>query len=178
MTMAMAIRRLLRQQRRPGRRSRAFGRIPFVGAEVEYIDFGSGNGNNGYYSSSYYYGRELASEGDGAVRRGISAAAGARSSMSTARSGVARLQTNDAPRYYDGCPNCRRPLGCSSPTTIGIDQTNTKFAYGAGVQGEMAGFRLPRGIRAHQLGVRQSRGVHGQRHLDVLAERCLSGASL
>ena len=29
--------------------------LPIVGAEVEYIDFGSGNGNSGYYGSSYFY---------------------------------------------------------------------------------------------------------------------------
>ena len=29
--------------------------LPFVGAEVEYIDFGSGNGDSGVYGNSYFY---------------------------------------------------------------------------------------------------------------------------
>src|ERR1039457_4466850 len=29
--------------------------LPIVGAELEYMDFGSANGNNGYYNNNYYY---------------------------------------------------------------------------------------------------------------------------
>src|SRR5271166_3488395 len=30
--------------------------IPMIGAEIEYLDFGSSDGNNGYYNNYYNYG--------------------------------------------------------------------------------------------------------------------------
>ncbi len=51
--------------------------LPIIGAEVEYMDFGSADGNNGYYNNYYQLQSELAPQGDAPVRRWILAAAAA-----------------------------------------------------------------------------------------------------
>ncbi len=105
--------------------------ISILGAEFDYIDFGSNDGNNGYYSSYYYYGPN--SHPKASVLYAVGYVPLPVPFLDVyGKLGAARLQTNIT--SFSGCPNYNGPLGGCNPTPFEIDQTNTKFAYGAGVQ--------------------------------------------
>jgi len=101
--------------------------ISIVGAELEYIDFGSNNGHDGYYGNYYFFGPN--SHPKATVLYGVGYLPLPLPVLDVyGKLGVARLQTNQS-AYY---PVCQPPAvyGCSYQ----IDQWNDKFAFGVGVQ--------------------------------------------
>jgi hypothetical protein len=108
--------------------------LPFVGAEAEYLDFGSGNGNNGYYGSSYFY-ENASSHPKAAVLYGVGYLPLPLPFLDVfAKAGVARLKSDIQTFVYPNGP-CQPPYtSCPTPVGYRTDQTDTKFAYGAGVQ--------------------------------------------
>jgi Outer membrane protein beta-barrel domain len=114
--------------------------IPFAGAEVEWIDFGSGNGNNGYYGNNYYYSNS-SSHPKAAVLYGMGYLPLPLPFLDVyGKLGVARLQT-DITTYAYPSGYCPPPYSaCSAPYSYRTDQWDTKFAWGAGVQGRWQDF--------------------------------------
>jgi hypothetical protein len=105
--------------------------LPIVGAELEYIDFGSANGNNGYYNNYYYYNAN--SHPKATILYGMGYLPLPLPYLDVfGKLGVARLQTNQT-SYVNpmGGGVCNYPC---VPFSTDINQTNDKFAYGAGVQ--------------------------------------------
>jgi hypothetical protein len=114
--------------------------LPIVGAEVEYIDFGSGNGNNGYYGNDYFYSNS-SSHPKATVLYGLGYLPLPLPFLDVyGKAGVARLQTDiDTYAYPSG--TCPPPYSaCSAPLEYRTDQWDTKFAYGAGVQAKFQEF--------------------------------------
>jgi hypothetical protein len=112
--------------------------LPFVGAELEYMDFGSSNGNNGYYNNYYTYGAN--SHPKATLLYGVGYLPLPLPYLDVyGKLGVARLQTNIS---FDTCTSVSNtPSGPScNPTTYRLDQTNDKFAYGAGIQAKYQDF--------------------------------------
>jgi hypothetical protein len=114
--------------------------LPFVGGEVEYIDFGSGNGDNGYYGSNYFY-SNASSHPKATVLYGLGYLPLPLPFLDVyGKLGVARLQS-DITTYAYRAGYCAPPYSaCSAPTAYRTDQTDTKFAYGAGVQAKFQDF--------------------------------------
>jgi hypothetical protein len=114
--------------------------LPIVGAEVEYIDFGSGNGNSGYYGSSYFY-SNASSHPKATVLYGIGYLPLPLPFLDVyGKAGVARLQSDITTYAYPGGP-CPAPYtACPTPTAFRTDQSDSKFAYGAGVQAKFQDF--------------------------------------
>jgi OmpA-like transmembrane domain len=111
--------------------------LPIVGAELEYIDFGSANGNNGYYNNDYYYGAN--SHPKATVLYGVGYLPLPLPYLDVyGKLGVARLQTNQT-SYVNptGVGICTFPC---IPIGTEINQTNDKFAYGAGIQAKWQDF--------------------------------------
>jgi len=105
--------------------------ISIVGAEYDYIDFGSNNGNNGYYSSYYYYGPN--SHPKASVLYAVGYLPLPVPFLDVyGKLGGARLQTDIT--SFSGCPGYSGPLSGCTPTPFQLNQSNNKFAYGAGVQ--------------------------------------------
>ena len=154
----------------PGKRSSGFVRCLSWAPRREWIDFGSGHGDNGYYGYGDYYANSV-SHPKAAVLYGVGYLPMPVPFLDVyGKAGVARLQTDLTTYQYTGGGYCPPPYSaCSAPTAYRIDQWNTKFAWGAGVGTHWQDFGFPGGVRAHRLSVRQSLGVHGERHLDVLS---------
>src|SRR6202158_4692823 len=105
--------------------------ISIVGAELEYMDFGSANGNNGYYNNNYYYNAN--SHPKATILYGVGYLPLPLPYLDVfGKLGVARLQTNQSSYVNpNGAGTCSYPC---VPIGSDINQTNDKFAYGAGVQ--------------------------------------------
>jgi hypothetical protein len=105
--------------------------ISIVGAELEYMDFGSANGNNGYYNNNYYYNAN--SHPKATILYGVGYLPLPLPYLDVfGKLGVARLQTNQSNFVNPtGAGTCLYPC---IPISTDINQTNDKFAYGAGVQ--------------------------------------------
>ena len=102
--------------------------ISIVGAEVEYIDFGSNNGHDGYYGNSYYFGPN--SHPKATVLYGVGYLPLPFIDV-FGKLGAARLQTDITSfAYPPGYQNC----GTCTPIPYRTDQSDNKFAYGVGVQ--------------------------------------------
>jgi hypothetical protein len=114
--------------------------LPFVGGEIEYIDFGSGNGDNGYYGNSYFY-ANASSHPKATVLYGLGYLPVPLPFLDVyGKLGVARLQSNITTYAYP-TGYCAPPYSaCSAPSLYRTDQTDTKFAYGAGVQAKFQDF--------------------------------------
>ena len=114
--------------------------LPIVGAEVEYIDFGSGNGANGYYGNGYFY-SNASSHPKAEVLYGLGYLPLPLPFLDVyGKLGVARLQSNITTYAYPS-GYCAPPYStCSAPVAYRTDQTDTKFAYGAGVQAKWQDF--------------------------------------
>jgi Outer membrane protein beta-barrel domain len=114
--------------------------IPILGAEVEYIDFGSGNGDNGYYGYNYYY-SNASSHPKATVLYGIGYLPVPLPFLDVyGKLGAARLQS-DITTYQYPSGYCQPPYsGCNAPIGYRTDQTDTKFAWGAGVQAKFQDF--------------------------------------
>jgi Outer membrane protein beta-barrel domain len=105
--------------------------LPFFGVEAQYLDFGSANGVNGYYGSYYY--ANASSHPKAAMLYGVGYLPLPFLDV-YAKLGAARLQTDITSYQY---PNgyCPPPYTtCSAPVAQSVNQTDTRFAYGAGVQ--------------------------------------------
>jgi hypothetical protein len=114
--------------------------LPIVGAEVEYLDFGSGNGDNGYYGYNYYY-SNASSHPKATILYGIGYLPLPLPFLDVyGKLGVARLQS-DINTYQYPSGYCPPPYSaCSAPVAYRTDQTDTKFAFGAGVQAKFQDF--------------------------------------
>lgn len=110
--------------------------LPFVGAELEYIDFGNAGGNDGYYSSYYDYG--VSAHPKATVLYGLGYLPLPLPFLDVyGKLGVARLQTDNS--YFYNVPCTSSSSGTCSVESR-FDQQNTKFAYGAGVQAKWQDF--------------------------------------
>ncbi|HTV96906.1 MAG TPA: hypothetical protein VME42_12920 [Steroidobacteraceae bacterium] len=107
--------------------------LPFAGAELEYIDFGSGNGNTGFYANNYVY--DSSSHPKATVLYGVGYLPLPLPFFDVyGKAGVARLQSDINTYAYPG-GYCPPPYSaCAAPFSYRLDQTDTKFAWGAGVQ--------------------------------------------
>ncbi len=104
--------------------------ISVVGAELEYIDFGSNNGHDGYYGNNYYFGPN--SHPKATVLYGVGYLPLPLPFLDVyGKLGAARLQTDITSFSSPGYGTCAQP--CIA-TPYRIDQSDNKFAYGAGVQ--------------------------------------------
>jgi hypothetical protein len=110
--------------------------LPFVGAELEYIDFGNAGGNDGYYSSNYDYG--VSAHPKATVLYGLGYLPLPLPFLDVyGKLGVARLQTDNS--YFYNVPCTSSATGACAIESR-FDQQNTKFAYGAGVQAKWQDF--------------------------------------
>jgi hypothetical protein len=110
--------------------------IPFAGAEAEWIDFGSGNGNNGFYTNGYYYSNS-SSHPKAALLYGVGYLPLPVPFLDVyGKAGVARLQTDITTYAFQGAPGSPGGIATQVPTTIAYrtDEWDWKFAWGAGVQ--------------------------------------------
>jgi hypothetical protein len=110
--------------------------VPLLGAEIQYMDFGSGHGSNGFYGPNDYYDYGPFSHPKAEVLYGVGYLPLPLPFLDVyGKLGVAHLQTNIS---YQTCtatvPAADGGLNCINTTTSRIDQTNTHFAFSAGVQ--------------------------------------------
>jgi hypothetical protein len=112
--------------------------IPFLGAEAEWIDFGSAGGNDGYYNGFYNF------NASSHPKAGVLFAVGYLPLPLPfidiyGKAGIARLQTDIS---FQSCPGLA--TGPSGPTCTPVsyrtDQWNDKVAYGAGLQAKFQDF--------------------------------------
>ena len=123
--------------------------ISVVGAEFEYIDFGSNNGNSGFYNGNYYYGPNAHPKAS--VLYGIGYLPLPVPFLDVyGKLGVARLQTDIT--SFSGCPGY--PFNGCTPVGFELNQTNNKFAYGVGVQWKIQDFA----VRAEYEGISSTYG--------------------
>jgi hypothetical protein len=112
--------------------------LPFVGAELEYIDFGNAGGNDGYYSSYYDYG--VSAHPKATVLYGLGYLPLPLPFLDVyGKLGVARLQTDNS--YFYNVP-CTSSTSGVCAVESRFDQQNTKLAYGAGLQAKWQDFAL------------------------------------
>jgi len=102
--------------------------ISILGAEISYIDFGSANGNNGYYGNYYYTGPNSHPKATSLYAVGYLPLPVPFLDI-YAKAGVSRLETNLS---YATCANPYGPT--CNPVGYSFEQTNDKFGFGAGVQ--------------------------------------------
>ncbi|MGO9512512.1 MAG: outer membrane beta-barrel protein [Steroidobacteraceae bacterium] len=110
--------------------------IPVVGAEFEYIDFGSNDGNSGYYGTNYYYGPNAHPKASVLYAMGYLPLPLPFLDV-YGKLGAAHLQTDIT--SFSGCPGYGPLSGCT-PVGFRFDQSNNKFAYGVGVQWKFQDF--------------------------------------
>jgi hypothetical protein len=105
--------------------------LPFVGAEFEYIDFGSARGDTGYYNGTNDFG--VNAHPKASVLYGLGYLPLPLPFIDVyGKLGVARLQTDNSFDY-----NVCTGASVATPACVRVsrfDQQNTRFAYGAGVQ--------------------------------------------
>ncbi len=112
--------------------------LPFVGAELEYIDFGNAGGDAGYYHGYYDYSESAHPKAT--VLYGLGYLPLPLPFLDVyGKLGVARLQTNNSFFTATGCAGPGNGPSCTV-TESRFDQQNTKFAYGAGVQAKFQDF--------------------------------------
>ncbi|HMK87176.1 MAG TPA: outer membrane beta-barrel protein [Steroidobacteraceae bacterium] len=114
--------------------------LPIVGAELEYIDFGSGNGNNGFYANGEFYGNS-SSHPKATVLYGLGYLPLPLPFLDIyGKVGAARLQSDI--NSYVFPTGCVPPFPVSGCTAVAFrtDQQDTRFAYGGGVQGKWQDF--------------------------------------
>jgi hypothetical protein len=106
--------------------------LPFVGAEVEYLDFGSAGGSQGYYNSYYDYG--FNEHPKATILYGLGYLPLPLPFLDVyGKLGVARLQTDNS--YYSATAACAAtPEATCPPVQSRFDQQDTRLAYGVGIQ--------------------------------------------
>jgi opacity protein-like surface antigen len=111
--------------------------IPFVGAEVEYIDFGNAGGNSGFYGANYDY--SVSSHPKATVLYGMGYLPIPLPFLDVyGKLGVAHLQTNNSYSFTAGCVPA--PGTTCQSFQSRFDENFNKFAYGAGVQAKFQDF--------------------------------------
>jgi opacity protein-like surface antigen len=108
-----------------------------LGVELEYIDFGNPDNGNNYFNATHY----------GAGNHPTAGAAFAVGYLPIplpfldiyGKAGVARLDQRITSDIYT---NCVGTVCASPPTAFRVNQWNTDFAYGAGVQGKFGNFAV------------------------------------
>jgi hypothetical protein len=117
--------------------------IPFLGAEVEYLDFGHSSSADAYDNRYDYYGYQ--NRDDSHPKAGIFYAVGYLPLPFVdlfVKGGVARLETNVNTYGPIVCTDGAYGSSCG-PQLLGRDHAwQTKAAYGAGVQGHIIGLAL------------------------------------
>jgi hypothetical protein len=112
--------------------------LPVIGAEYEYIDFGSNSGNNGYYGPTYYYGPNSHPKASAVFALGYLPLPLPFLDV-YGKIGAAHLQTDIT--SFSGCAGNYPPGGGScTPASYRLDQSNNQFAFGAGVQTKFQDF--------------------------------------
>ena len=110
--------------------------LPFVGAELEYIDFGRARGNEGYYSGYYDY--AVTAHPKATVLYGLGYLPLPLPFLDVyGKLGVARLQTDNS-FLYDTCAYPSVTRSCAAVSSF--NQQDTRFAYGAGIQAKFQDF--------------------------------------
>jgi Outer membrane protein beta-barrel domain len=117
--------------------------IPFIGAEVEYLDFGHSSSADSYDDRHDYYGAD--NTADSHPKAGILYAVGYLPLPFVdifVKGGVARLETNINTYDAYSCTPYGSGPGCDQ-VLIGREHAwQTKAAYGAGVQGHISHLNL------------------------------------
>jgi hypothetical protein len=112
--------------------------VPFVGAELEYIDFGNARGDSAYYYGSYDFG--VSAHPKATVLYGLGYLPLPLPFIDVyGKLGVARLQTDNS-YDYNTCP---LSATAAAPTCFAVsrfDHQDTRFAYGVGVQAKFQDF--------------------------------------
>jgi hypothetical protein len=112
--------------------------VPFVGAELEYIDFGNARGDSAYYYGNYDTG--VSAHPKATILYGLGYLPLPLPFIDVyGKLGVARLQTDNS-FDYNACP---LPAAAASQSCIGVsrfDHQDSKLAYGAGVQAKFQDF--------------------------------------
>jgi hypothetical protein len=112
--------------------------LPIVGAELEYIDFGTAKGNSGYYYGQFDYG--VSAHPKATVLYGMGYLPLPLPIIDVyGKLGVARLQTDNS-FDYNACPLPGGTTAASCVRVSRFDQENNRFAYGVGVQGKFQDF--------------------------------------
>jgi opacity protein-like surface antigen len=113
--------------------------VPFVGAELEYIDFGNARGDSAYYGGSYDFG--VSAHPRATVLYGLGYLPLPLPFIDVyGKLGVARLQTDNS-FGYNACPLPVVTAVSSSCVLVSrFDQQNSRFAYGVGVQTKFQDF--------------------------------------
>jgi len=112
--------------------------LPIVGAELEYIDFGSARGDSGNYFGIYDYG--VNAHPKATVLYGLGYLPLPLPIIDVyGKLGVARLQTDNS-FDYNVCPGASATASPACVRVSRFDQQDTRFAYGAGVQGKFQDF--------------------------------------
>lgn len=116
--------------------------VQFLGAELAYMDFGQGHGSSGFYGPSSYYDYGPESHPKATVLWGVGYLPLPLPYLDVyGKLGAARLQTNI---NYQTCAALSTApgggLACNNPISNHIDQLNTDFAYGVGVQTKFQDF--------------------------------------
>jgi hypothetical protein len=101
--------------------------LPEIGAEVEYIEFGNPSASYGLVSG------DLSAKG--ATLFGVGYLTLPLPFDVFAKAGLARISTSAS-----GIASCPAPLECVQQ--FHLDQTDTKFAYGVGIQGKLGAFAI------------------------------------
>ncbi len=142
--------------------------ISIVGAELEYIDFGSNNGHDGYYGNYYFFGPN--SHPKATVLYGVGYLPLPLPFLDVyGKLGAARLQTDITSfSYPPGYGTCAQPVRPHSLPHRSIGQQVRVWCRSANA---LPRFRVPCRIRGHQFAVRQPRSLYGRLYLDVLGKR-------
>jgi hypothetical protein len=113
--------------------------ISFVGAELEYIDFGTAHGS--------IPGTFLVGNVQGDLHSNATALVGVGYLPLPVplldiyvKAGVARYQTSDG--FSSGPLSCREPLACIIGVSYPMNRTDARFAYGVGTQVKLAAFAI------------------------------------
>lgn len=115
--------------------------VPVVGAELEYLDFGQGDGSNGFYGPASYYDYGPRSHPKATVLYGVGYLPLPLPIIDVfGKLGVARLQTDITYQTCTSLTTTPSGLNCSTSSLSRIDQQNTNFAFGAGVQSRIQDF--------------------------------------
>jgi opacity protein-like surface antigen len=108
--------------------------ISILGAEFEYIDFGQPGHHSGNYDTNYY-GHDSHPRASALFAMGYLPLPIPFFDV-YGKAGIARLQTD----VTTSVPSCATPPYCTAPPTLlRHDETNSRFAYGVGVQSKWWG---------------------------------------
>lgn len=110
-----------------------------VGAELEYIDFGSGGRGTNYSYGNYYF-NGYDGDAKAAALFGVGYLPLPLPFLDVfGKAGIARLEASNT-NYYGG--SCNQPALCTVNAAFRNDAYSTNFAYGVGVQTKFLGLAV------------------------------------